>query len=60
MINAGNEIDHPIVFIPGDGGSQLEAKLTDAGSPPGYNCDSNSDWFRIWLNVKVSSNINTD
>jgi len=45
-------IDHPIVFVPGDGGSQLEAKLTNAPSPPGYKCDSNSDWFRIWLNIK--------
>lgn len=45
------EISNPIIFVPGDGGSQMEAKLTDAVSPPGYNCDTNKDWHRIWLDV---------
>lgn len=44
---------NPIVFIPGDGGAQLEAKLnkTDAVH---YICQkTTNDFFNIWLNMEL-------
>ena len=40
----------PVVIIPGDGGNQLEAKLTDRQVSHIY-CSRNSDWYRLWLSV---------
>lgn len=42
----------PIVFVPGDAGSQLEARLNKT-SVPHYFCDKVSDWFDIWINLKL-------
>jgi len=39
---------NPVVFVPGFGGSALEAKLSKQDSPAWY-CFENWDWFRIWL-----------
>lgn len=44
---------NPVVFIPGDGGSQLDAKLnkTDAVH---YICEKTTkDYFNIWLNMEL-------
>lgn len=38
----------PVVIIPGDGASALEAKL-DKDSAPHWYCSTQSDWFRLWL-----------
>lgn len=42
----------PIVFVPGDGGSQLEARLNKT-SRVHYICDYKSDWYDIWLNIHL-------
>ena len=39
----------PVVFIPGKGGNQLEAKLDKPSAPVG--CQKTSGWFRIWLSL---------
>ena len=40
----------PVVIVPGDGGSQLEARIQRKGLGNG-GCDVDEDWFRLWLNV---------
>ena len=48
----GKVIGHklsPVIIIPGDGGNQIEARLTDKPSAPHWFCAKNSDWFRLWL-----------
>lgn len=43
----------PVVFIPGDGGSQMEAKLNKP-SVVHYLCaKSSKDYFNIWLNLEL-------
>ena len=41
----------PVVFIPGNGGSQLEAKVDSSLSARAYGCQERQGWFRLWLNV---------
>ncbi|XP_060518883.1 phospholipase A2 group XV-like isoform X2 [Cylas formicarius] len=43
---------HPVVFIPGDGGCQLEARLNKSLSVH-YICEKASDYFNIWLNLEL-------
>lgn len=44
---------HPVVFIPGDGGNQLEAKLNKTDVVH-YICEkSSNDYFNIWLNMEL-------
>jgi len=43
---------NPVLFIPGDGGSQLEAKLNKT-TRVHYICDLTSDWYDIWLNLHL-------
>jgi lysophospholipase-3 len=40
----------PVIIIPGDGGSQLEAKLNKP-SRPSVLCEKKADWFTLWLSV---------
>ncbi|XP_066594723.1 lysosomal phospholipase A and acyltransferase-like [Prorops nasuta] len=43
----------PIIFVPGDGGSQVEAKLNKT-SVVHYLCEkTSSDYFNIWLNLEL-------
>lgn len=49
----------PVLFIPGDGGSQLEAKLNKTERLH-YICAYISDWFDIWLNVHLLTPIAFD
>lgn len=47
---------HPVVIVPGTGGSQLEARLTDEYNTSSATCRRWSwerDWFRIWFDVSV-------
>lgn len=39
----------PIVILPGLIGSSLEVKLTDKQYKPSPICQSNADWFKIWI-----------
>ena len=42
----------PIVLIPGNSGSQIEAKVErPAGSSGIPGCADSRDWFRAWMNV---------
>lgn len=45
--NQVNDFD-PIIFLPGIGGSGLEAKL-DKDTTPAWYCFKKWDWFRIWF-----------
>jgi lysophospholipase-3 len=40
----------PVVIIPGDGGSQLEARL-DKPSTVSFLCDKKADWYTLWLSI---------
>ncbi|XP_043288690.1 phospholipase A2 group XV-like [Venturia canescens] len=43
----------PVIFVPGDGGSQVEAKLNKTTSVH-YVCGKTSpDFFNIWLNLEL-------
>lgn len=43
----------PVILIPGDGGSRLQAKL-DRHEVPHYYCEKKSgDWFDLWLNLSL-------
>ena len=41
---------HPVIMIPGDGGSRIEARL-DKTRGPSSVCYWTSDWFELWLNL---------
>ena len=42
----------PVIFIPGNGGSQLEAKLDSPMLAKNYGCSQErTGWFRLWLNI---------
>ncbi|CAG9768922.1 unnamed protein product [Ceutorhynchus assimilis] len=44
---------HPVVFVPGDGGNQLEAKLNKTDVVH-YICQkTTTDYFNIWLNLEL-------
>ena len=51
---SGSTQEHlpPIVLIPGNGGSQLEARThhVDGVTSPINNCPEKPDWFTIWAN----------
>ncbi|BFZ12763.1 hypothetical protein BsWGS_15802 [Bradybaena similaris] len=49
---SSTSVRYPVVLIPGDGGSQLVAKLNKTSSPH-YLCrKSTSDYESIWLNLE--------
>ena len=41
-----------IFTVPGNGGSQMEAKL-DKPTTVNWFCDRTSDWFTLWLDLKL-------
>uniref|UniRef100_A0A1I8P7E8 Group XV phospholipase A2 n=1 Tax=Stomoxys calcitrans TaxID=35570 RepID=A0A1I8P7E8_STOCA len=42
----------PVIFVPGDGGSQVDARLNKSSSPNVW-CVKTSDWFNLWLNLEL-------
>jgi len=42
---------HPIILIPGDGGSQIEARLNKTSTNHWW-CSKVSDWYDLWLNIE--------
>lgn len=51
---------HPLILVPGSGGNQLEARLTNAYRPSSFFCDPwirsdtrNEKWYRIWFDLSV-------
>jgi lysophospholipase-3 len=51
-INAVN-VNYPAIFIPGDGGSQIWARLNRTLPPPHFFCTRHTDWFELWLDVRI-------
>ncbi|XP_011207799.1 phospholipase A2 group XV [Bactrocera dorsalis] len=56
VVNAGSffkrsKLLSPVIFVPGDGGSQLEAKLNKSSSL--LYCAKKSDWYSLWLNLEL-------
>ncbi|CAM0876006.1 unnamed protein product [Alopecurus aequalis] len=55
----GGQQLHPVILIPGSGGSQLEARLTDDYKPSSLTCRvwplvrGRGGWFRIWFEPSV-------
>ncbi|XP_017153542.2 group XV phospholipase A2-like [Drosophila miranda] len=41
----------PVIFVPGDGGSQLDARLNKS-SAPYFVCEKTHDWFNLWLDLE--------
>lgn len=41
----------PVIFVPGDGGNQLDAQLNKTSSSHLY-CVKHAEWFNIWLNLE--------
>lgn len=49
---AGNYLN-PVILVPGDGGSRLQAKL-DRRDVAHHYCERKSnDWFDLWLNLSL-------
>ncbi|XP_047321530.1 lecithin-cholesterol acyltransferase-like 1 [Impatiens glandulifera] len=48
---------HPIILVPGNGGNQLEGRLTDEYKPPTTFCALNGwnkhHWFNLWFDPTV-------
>jgi len=42
----------PVLILPGDGSNSLEAKLTGKKNLRHFYCSSNSDWYKLWLDIK--------
>nr|AFK36900.1 unknown [Lotus japonicus] len=50
---------HPLILIPGNGGNQLEARLTNQYKPSSFICETyplfkkKNSWFRLWFDSSV-------
>jgi len=42
---------HPIILVPGDGGSQIEARI-DRSESLHFWCYDHTDWYDLWLNIE--------
>jgi lysophospholipase-3 len=55
----GQQLLHPVILIPGSGGNQLEARLTDDYRPSTLTCRvwppvrGRGGWFRMWFEPSV-------
>ncbi|CAF3596352.1 unnamed protein product [Adineta steineri] len=49
----GDSIRYPAIFIPGNGGSQIWARLNRTSPPPHFFCSRHSNWFELWLDVRL-------
>lgn len=53
LISSSLGLLNPVVFIPGDGGSQIDAKLNKT-TQVHYLCQkTTTDYFNIWLNMEL-------
>jgi len=50
-IEGANPRVHPIILVPGDGGSQIEARLNKT-EVAHFWCSKTSDWYDLWLNIE--------
>eukprot|EP00262_Sarcandra_glabra_P014936 TRINITY_DN4501_c0_g1_i1.p1 TRINITY_DN4501_c0_g1~~TRINITY_DN4501_c0_g1_i1.p1 ORF type:complete len:122 (+),score=9.77 TRINITY_DN4501_c0_g1_i1:81-446(+) len=45
---------HPLVLVPGSGGNQLEARLSECYKPSSIWCSRRKgEWFRLWFDPSV-------
>ncbi|CAF0766669.1 unnamed protein product [Didymodactylos carnosus] len=49
---ASDDVRYPAIFLPGNAGSQIWAKL-NRSSVPHLWCYRHSDWFELWLDVRL-------
>ena len=49
----GDSIRYPAIFIPGNGGSQIWARLNRTSPPPHFFCARKSNWFELWLDIRL-------
>jgi hypothetical protein len=49
----GANVNYPAIFIPGDGGSQIWARLNRTLPPPHYFCARHSNRFELWLDIRL-------
>jgi lysophospholipase-3 len=49
----GDDIRYPVIFVPGNGGSQIWARLNRTSPPPHFFCTRRSNWFELWLDVRL-------
>lgn len=50
---AADGVRYPAIFIPGNGGSQLWARLNRTAPPPHFFCTRRSNWFELWLDIRL-------
>jgi lysophospholipase III len=48
-----DNIRYPAIFIPGNGGSQIWARLNRTSPTPHFFCSHHSNWFELWLDVRL-------
>lgn len=53
IVVQAQDIRYPAVFIPGNGGSQLWARLNRTSPPPHFFCARHANWFELWLDVRL-------
>jgi len=44
---------HPVILIPGDGGTQVEAKLNKTSGPHYFCTKKTNYWFDLWVNIEL-------
>ena len=49
-LSHGDPVLHPVILVPGDGGSQIEARLNKSSTKHWW-CSKSSDWYDLWLNI---------
>lgn len=47
-----NDIRYPAIFIPGNGGSQIWARLNRTLPPPHFFCSRHANEFELWLDIR--------
>ncbi|XP_065162884.1 phospholipase A2 group XV-like isoform X2 [Atheta coriaria] len=52
VIKSSAAVLNPVVLIPGDGGSQMDARLNKTDTVH-YICQKKSDTFNLWLNMEL-------
>ena len=46
---------HPVILIPGDGGSRIQAKLDDPSKDPFLCTKKTTDFYDLWVNIEQLS-----
>ena len=53
LIYGSTKYYHPVILVPGDGGSQLEAKLNKSNTVRSICQKQTKDWFTLWLDADL-------